>query len=478
METIPSGPRSALASGGNRLRFELHGELRRARVSLALVASCALVGCQAPPRADVEVETSIADAAGLAAVLEFRVVGPEGGLIDEPDAVGDTLTFAEAVRRAVTTDPSVQAALARVQAAVADADQARLLPNPVLDVVLRFGSGSPQVEAAFAQPFVQALQMPRRSSAADDRLRAVAAEAVTTALDVIGAVQERYIAAQASAALRPLLEERLALVQRLVTTAKARLDMGEGTRGDVVTLDAQRVELQVSIDRARLDERANRLRLARLVGEPSSAAAWTLDPWSAPTIGDRGEAAWVEAALSARPEIQAIAWRIAALGDDAALARSSPWEGAAAGVDVQRDGDWSVGPALSTPVPIFDTGQARRDRLTAEQLEARHDLTLAKRRVIEETRTAYEALAASRGNLARIRDELVPLQRQRRQLAEDLYRAGQTDVTPLFIAEQELRLAQTQVIEVEAQVAVTLVRLQRAVGGPGVAARLAGGGVP
>ncbi|HTF86823.1 MAG TPA: TolC family protein [Planctomycetota bacterium] len=401
------------------------------------------------------------------------MVGPDGGPLDEPNAAGASLTFADAVRRAVTTDPGLQSALARIHVAIADADQSRLLPNPVLNVVLRAGSGKPQVEASFVQQFVQALQLPRRSSAADNRLREVAAEAVVTALDVINEVQERYVAAQASAALRPLLEERLALVQNLVSTAQARLDVGEGTRSDVVTLDAQRVELLVSIDRTLLEERANRLRLARLIGEPSSGAGWKLDGWSAPALIDRPEATWVDAALGARPEIQAIAWRLKALGDDEALVRLLPWEGASAGLDLQVDGGSSVGPSLSSPLPVFDRGQAQRARITAEQLEARHELTLAKRSVIEEVRTAYETLAASRANLDRIRDELIPLQVQRRQLAEDAYQAGQTDVTPLFLAEQDLRIGQTHAIEVEAQAAVALLRLQRAVGGPGVAAKLA-----
>jgi cobalt-zinc-cadmium efflux system outer membrane protein len=438
----------------------------------ALIASCALSACHAPPRADVSPERDIAAQAGLAS-LEFRVAGPDGGPVDEPELAPDALTYADAVRRAVTTDPGLQSALARVRIAAADADQARLLPNPVLDVVLRWGGGKPEIEASFAQPFVEALQLPERASAADNRLRRVAAEAVVTALDVIGEVQERYIAAQSSAALRPLLEERRGLVEQLVSTARARLEAGEGTRADVVTLDAQRVELQVSIDRARISERSSRLSLARLIGQPSSAAAWTLDSWSAPTVGTRSEAAWVEAALRARPEIQAVAWHLKVLGDERALAHLWPWEGASAGLDAQRDDGWSFGPALSTPLPLFDAGDARQARLFAEQLEVRHELTLARRKVIEEVRTAYETLVAAGVNSARIQGELIPLQRQRRQLAEDAYRAGQTDVTPLFLAEQELRLAETQAIEVEAQAAVALVRLQRAVGGPGVAAGLA-----
>ena len=444
----------------------------------ALLAAGLLGACSALPSAAVDAEAAITEAARLPATLEFRAVGPEGGAVDELDLVEGNLALEQAVQRAVTTDPGLQSALARVRVAMAHADQARLLPNPVLSVVFRAGNGNSQIEASFVQEFVQALQRPTRASAADNRLRAASADAVVTALDVISEVQERYAEAQASAALRPVLEARLALVERLVATAEARLDAGEGMRSDVVTLQAQRVGLQVSIDEARLEERTSRLGLARLIGEPSSAATWSLEPWAAQTLRRRSERDWTDAALVARPEIQAIAWRLRALGDDAALARLLPWEGASVGLEAQSDDGWQVGPALSAPLPIFDSGDARRALTLAEQLEARHELTLAKRIVVEEVRTAYQALDASVANLARIEADLIPLQRQRRELAEDAYRAGQTDVTPLFLAEQDLRLAETQAIEVQARAALARIRLQRAVGGPGLAERLAGDEAP
>lgn len=453
-----------------------HLDHRPACKILALICCAGMlptIGCQSTPRVDTDASLAIADAVGLDNPVEFRAIDADGSAIDEPDTVGGLLTLSEAVRRAVTTDPGLQAAMARIRIAMADADQSRLLPNPVLNVVVRWGPGSTQIEASLAQDFIQALQIPRRSSAADNRLRQVAAEAVTVALDVTSEVQGGYASVQASAAIVPLLEERLGLLRQLSTTARSLLDAGEGTRGDLVTLEAQRVELEVELDRTRLQEREERLRLARLIGEPSSTAAWTLESWAPPLIGDNSELAWVDAALQARPEIQAIVWRLKALGDDESVAQLLPWEGANVGVDAQgEDDDWFTGPSVSTPVPIFDIGQARRARVTAEQLEARHDLTLKKRVVVEEVRTAYQTLTASMTNLARIRDQLVPLQQQRRQLAEDAFRAGQTDVTALFLAEQDLRVARATVIEVERQAASALVRLQRAVGGPGVASSL------
>lgn len=442
--------------------------------SIARLGACAavaivLAGCQAPPRSDLDAAAAIAAAGGLASPIDLRMVGPDGGPLDEPEVAGAELTAAEALRRALTTDPGLQSALARVRIALAEADQARLLPNPVVNAVIRWGPGTPQIEVSLAQDVLQALQIPRRASAADHRLRQAACDALTAALEVILDVQERYAAVQASAARDPLLRERLMLVERLVKVARARLEAGEGSRSDLATLEVQQVQLQVEIAAARRQQREDRLRLARLIGEPSSAAAWSLEPWTSPDAGPASEARWVQAALAARPEVQAIRWQLAALGDEQALASLAIWEGGGVGVDAQRDPDWTVGPSISTPVPLFDMGQARRDRVTAEQLEARHNLTAARRKVVEDVRVAMESLRANGNDLQRIRTELIPLQRQRQQYAEQAYRAGQSDVTALFLAEQDLRVAESLAVDGERSASVAWFRLLRAAGGAAAA---------
>jgi cobalt-zinc-cadmium efflux system outer membrane protein len=428
-----------------------------------------LPACQTV-RPDPAAERAVEQALLLGELVNYRV---EGGPLDEP--LGDrgaALTIGEATHRAVVTDPELQAALARVRTAMAGADQARLLPNPVLNLVTRWGPGTPQIEVGLTEAFIRMLQIPRQSCAADNRMRESAAGAVTVALDVVAEVQERYTAAQASDRNVPALEGRLDLLRQLASVAQSRLDAGEGVRNDVTTLDAQRVELEIEIAEARLRRREERLRLARLIGEPSSTATWTLDTWSPPAPISMTEQAWIDVALLRRPEVQSIAWRLAALGDDYALTRLLPWDGASAGVDIQSGSGLFAGPSISTPIPLFDKGQARKAEVCAEQVEARHALTLSKRKVVEEVRVAYQALTGNLANLDRIRRELIPLQQQRRDQTEQTYRAGQTEVTPLFLAEQDLRASQAKAIDVERQTALALIRLQRAVGGAGAAANI------
>jgi len=440
------------------------------RLGIGTLALVALAGCQSMQPPETQTETAAGLAAGLSVPIAFHV---EGAAVDEAGDL-DNLTFADAVRIAVTTDPGVQAALARVRIALADAKQARLLPNPILNLALRFpeGGGKPVVEASLAQDLISILKIPRQSSAVDNRLRQASAAAITAAIDAVAEVQELYVSVQALEQLLPVFEQRRTLVIKAVDLANARLSAGEGIREDVAVLNTQRVELEVEIAEATQELRDERLRLARLIGRPSGAAGWRLEPWIPPTLTDTAEAAWIDAGLRSRPEIQERSWALAALGDDLALARLLPFDGMGAGLSAERDGNWAVGPEVSMPIPVFDMGQARSERVTAEQVEARHQLVQAKRQVIEDVRRSWESLARTRENVRRVRQELVPLQEQRRSLAEASFRAGQTDVTALFLAEQDLRAAQAKAVELDRKAAIAAIRLQRSVGGPGPAAAL------
>ena len=383
-----------------------------------------------------------------------------------------TLTLDDALSRSLSHSPEIQSSLARVAGARADAQQARLLPNPILDLILRFpeGGGTLEVEAGLSMDIISLLSRPGRSRAADKRLRVAAAESLSQVLDVVAEVQQRYAAVQSLDALLGVLEERLTITDRLTQLFQDRLQAGEGTRLDVLTLETQRTELQVEIADRQLERREERLALSRLIGQPSGSADWRVTPWQparTPTISESG---WVALAMDHRPEVQSRRYELAALGVELSLTRFAPFDGAGAGLETERaDGNWAVGPAVSTPLPLFDFGQARRDRARADVIEARHNLTQARRQVVEEVRRSLAALLASEDNLRRVRTELVPQSQQRRDQAEAQFRLGETNILSLLIAEEALRSSRIRLVELERRNTEALVRLHRAVGGAGVA---------
>jgi outer membrane protein TolC len=379
--------------------------------------------------------------------------------------------MASAVRLAVEHDPRIQTAAARVRTALADAGQSRLLPNPVLNVAVMLpeGGGRPVINASLSEDLLALVTLPRRVSAADHRLRATSAEAVQAALDVVAEVQERYASVQALDQRVAVLRDRQALVNRLLELARSRLRAGEAGRLDVITLDAERAALEADLIERSGELRDQRLALARLIGRPSDDAAWSVTPWEPADAPVADERAWVEAALRHRPEVQAQRWELAALGDEAAIAGWGIFDGASAGASAQRDPDWAVGPSASVPVPLFDWGQARRERAEALRVEGHHKLTQVRRQVIEDVRRAYAAVASARAAVAKVRDELVPLQDRRREQAEASYKAGAADITAVLLAEQQSQEVKERLVELRQKLATATSQLQRAVGGSGVA---------
>jgi outer membrane protein TolC len=381
--------------------------------------------------------------------------------------IGNALDLPAAIERAVRQSPTLQAALADVRVAQADARQSRLLPNPVLSVVFRYpkGGGSPVTETGLTADLAATLQMPRRNRAADNQLRAASAQAIAAALDVIADTEKTYHTANALRQEVALLGQDAGHVDRLLQIARHRFDAGEATRLDVATLEARQSETRIDLQERRLKLVREQLTLARLLGQPSRDTDLQLTtplPVAAPTLP---EADWLAAALHNRPEIQADRWQLAALEDGRALARLALLESTAAGLDTEREGDWSLGPSLTVPLPLFDWGQARRAKARALAIGARHRLTQTVRRTVQEVRQAHAAQAKLAAAAALAREQLTPLQQQRVDLARAVYESGQSGITPLLLAELDLQKARLRAVQLELRAAVAAIELRRASGG-------------
>ena len=429
--------------------------LAAALVVVPLVGGCAT----SPP--DVDPGRLVADAASLDDAIALRNT-PDP--LDAEDALPGTLTRAAAGELAVRNSPDVQAALAEVRAALADAQQARLLSNPVLDLNVRFGGESEVIEAGLSQPLIDLLTRPARSRAADARLRAAAQRAVLEAIDVVQLTERAYAEAVAAAAQLDLLDEQAALLDQLLDVAEARQQAGEATRLAVVGFEARRAALNTRAINVRAQERTARLTLARLIGRPSDPATFNLQP--ATVSGEvADERLLILGALEARPEILGQRFELAALGEQVTLAGLGPFDPLAAGAELEAANDTEVGPSVTLPIPIFDFGTTGKERARAEVLAARHRLTGIARRVVEEVRQARAAVLAADETVAAVEDTLLPLQRDRVEQTRAAYRAGFADVTDVLAAEGDLLSAQAELIDARLRREVADVDLRRAVGG-------------
>lgn len=430
-----------------------------------------LAGC-VRPIPQTYTETVVARTIGLlpSETLEFQ---SQAEPLEHPSTAPSLLDAGQVVRLSVLRSPQVQAALARVRIAQAEAEQARLLPNPIISMVLRFpeSGGNPVIDAGIAADLLTVLRRPGAASAADARLRATSADALTAVLDVARHAQERFFTIQSLEATLAVLQARGDLLRRLHDLAESKLRIGESTKLDLITIRAQQVQLEADIADRNIELRNERLALAQLIGQPGSTAEWTVTPWDESEMPVPTESELLSIAMNRRPEIQQRQWQLAALGADQRLTSWEILHGAEVGIATERDGNWSAGPSVSIPVPLFDFGQTAKDRARAAVIEARHELVATCRGVIEEVRRAYATLEGTKQNLARVQRQLVPLQQHRLSQTEAQFCAGQIDITALLLAEQDLLATRAQVIELRRRVALARVQLERAVGGPLISTR-------
>jgi outer membrane protein TolC len=442
------------------------------RIYGALLAAALLTGCSAPA---TPVLQDISDVTGLKGAVAFRQSPDEASTTDA------TLSTEQFVRRAVVHSPQLQAALARVRQAQADAHQARLLPNPVLSLDLRFPEGggpNRAFEATVTGDVMALLQMPAKISGADKRLRVSAAEAVTAALDVMAEAQQTYLAAESTDAEINQAQERHKTLQQLRDIAQKRLDAGDVARLDVLTLDGELLSADIDMADLKMERTEGRLTLARLMGTPRAELTWQLAAWELPeeaTLNATtapGESAWIDTALKKRSEIQSQLWELSALGDDLTAAEFSPFVGGEMGVHTEHDPDWRTGPTITIPIPIFDFGQAAREKIEAQRMEARHTLKQREEEIIGEVRLAYAGYISARDLYAEANGKLLPLHQRILDQSRTAYQAGEADLATLLLAESDLRETRTKVLELREKLLVARVKLQRAAGGAAIAAAI------
>jgi outer membrane protein, heavy metal efflux system len=434
--------------------------------AIALGSAMLLVGCA--PMVKVEpVERLAEQALVVGDPFVYQTIGEP---FDVAEPLPGSLSVDDALRLALKHNAQIQSALARVRQAEADARQTRLLPNPVLGVAFRLpsGGGKSIIDADLSAELLSLITRPGRISAVDNRLRKASSEALTTVLDVAVEVERQYANAQALDARAMIGDARRSILQRLLDITNARLRAGETARLDVLTARSELSGLDGELVALRAEQRLTRITLARLIGRPSAKADWTLTPWSVTPEPSLSEADWITLALEHRPEIDAIRWELAALGQEVRIAHREVLINGSGGVASERDDVWSVGPAISLPLPIFDTGAVAKQRRTDQLIERRHELTQTGRVVIEEVRRSLETLSAARAGLDRVQGELLPLQEQRLKQAQDAYRAGLTDILAMRLAEQDLQQARARVIDLQQQVSQARSERDRAVGGSGV----------
>ncbi len=489
------------------LRFDSH--FRLARTAGPLLAATGCCFCLATLTGCARVETSrdygnvaerVSEATGAPAevwpdddtVLERQVSAlMEGGLTSD-----------NAVRLALLNHPRLRAAYYRVGIARADVVQSRLFSNPMLAMSLRFpdSGGLANLMLDVTQNISDLWQLPIRARGAEHAMQQtlldVARELSATALEA----KATYYRAAASDRLAELAAENLAVAQRLLDTAQARLEAGAGSAVEVYLARSEVYDAELALKQAQLTAFLSRRDLAVLLGLTDRPAELRLAealPTGAVTIP--GVEAFEEVAMKSRLDLLAAEQAVQAAREAVDLERVRVVPMVQAGMSLEREarrrgatsdatgfgtggaggaverwrmkdkgeGQASViGPSIGATLPLFDQNQAgiarsefmlRQTELTAESL---------RRQVVQDVRGAYESVDVAYFNAGLYRDQVLPLRETNLELSLEGYRAGKIGFLSVVEAQRALLMARGRHIEALQAAATAITELERVTGKP------------
>jgi outer membrane protein TolC len=321
-----------------------------------------------------------------------------------------------AVELALLASPALQASLRELGIAEADLVAAGRLRNPVFGFLDVARGASYKIERSLGFDVLGLLTMPQRVAIERGRFEQAKLRAAAEAATLATQTRRAWVAAVASRQLVDYAAQVLDAAEASAELARRMSRAGNLSRLGQLREQGFQADAFAQHARARQQALADRERLIRLLGLPMDDPRLVL-PDRLPGLPAAFAAAEQaeSLALVRRLDLRAARLERDGLADSLGLASDTRLlDGAAVGLanlseghEPRRDGF-----ALSLPLPIFDSGEARLVRARAQLEQAQARLAQAEVDARSQVRESYAACRTSWELARHYRDEVVPLARQ------------------------------------------------------------------
>jgi outer membrane protein, heavy metal efflux system len=356
------------------------------------------------------------------------------------------LAAEQAVQIALLNNRGLQAVYSELGVAQADLVQAGLLRNPIFHGASFFPKrGRAEFDLGADVSFLEIFYRPLRQRVAAARLEEAKLMVTGAVVDFAGQVRTAFYSHQAN---EQLLELRQTIVQAL--DASFEIARRLSAAGNIPDLDLARERAQfegskLALRSAEVAVRQSREQLNSLMGVWGADTQWQIDgrlpdiPTEAPQLDELEQLA-VNRSLNLLQARQ----RILITGQQLGLDRSTSWfPELDLGVHAERrEGPWAMGPEIVFPIPLFDQGQGRIGRATAELRRAQNEYYALAVDVRSATRAVRDRVEGARDRALYYRDILLPLHERIVNESQLQYNAMQLGPIQLLRArEQQIETA-------------------------------------
>jgi outer membrane protein, heavy metal efflux system len=379
-----------------------------------------------------------------------------------PETAPVTLEDALALAR---SNPAIKAARLRRTVDQAGIDIAREWPNP--EARYEHTNELPHDAVSVAQLIELGGKRGRRIALAEATLRTGEAELSQTEAEVTAEVYLAFFGLAGTQRRLEVARELAQIAGRAREAASARLEVGDVARLDV--LQADLALYQAENDAAAVEgERAGaRAELNVLIGRDVATPTVAADQGDA-SVPAPADATMI--ALQSNTALAVLDRQVAEAQARAALARAQrvpdPTVEGTVTHGAEPEFTWGYRAAVAVVVPLFT-----RHTAAVRQEEAALALTLAQREAMAQRIRGAVASAAFRAASARqqylrYRDDILPKSREVEAMAQESYRAGQTNLVALLQSLQSARELRAKALQAAADFENALASLRQAMTAP------------
>ena len=418
------------------------------------------------------VQQTLQERTGKTVRWEVDQAAHEQALQDVRLILRKPLTVDSAVQIALLNNRSLQATFEEVGLSAADVLEAATIPNPKIDLAIRFPDKPPSgtyVDYGAAIDFLSIIMIPLKMRVAKIQLEAAALRVADATLELVSQVKGAFYSLQAS-------QQLLQRFKLIVDTSAASLNLAQRQHEAGNITDLALAQQQATYSRSRLDLatteaeiRRNREKLNRLLGLWGTDTDWQISGKlpEAPS-SDLPISGLERLAISQRLDLQADYLQLTSQVKNLGLTKSFRLLGALDfGINSERETDSQTrtGPTFAIELPIFNQGQARIARGEAALRQAQDNFEALAIDVRSQIRELRDELASKREIARFYQEELLP--GQRRILNKSLinYNAMAIGNFELFTTKAEEARTEREYLEAVRDYWITRAELERAVGG-------------
>src|ERR1700738_4715200 len=195
------------------------------------------------------VQQSVQERSGKTVRWEEDQAAHEQAVQDVRQLLRKPLTVETAVQIALLNNRSLQATFEEIGLSAADLIEAATIPNPKIDLAIRFPDKPPSgtyIDYGAALDFLSIIMIPLKKRVAKDQLEAVALRVADETLELVSQVKGAFYSLQAS-------QQLVKRFQLIVDTNAASLDLAQRQHEAGNISDLALAQQQASYSRSRLD---------------------------------------------------------------------------------------------------------------------------------------------------------------------------------------------------------------------------------